>query len=219
MSKQSELNAAYRAVRSNYLRNIRSMERRGYVFERGMRPSIPKRITEGSIRRLQRLNEGRYSHAYLVDPNTGEVLAKGKRAQGLERSLASQRAAQTRRANRAREEIEQFAGAMGYETEQADPEGSTARFFGQQMDIIKDISERSRYDDQYAIERAAMLNEKWQDIQQALEYIANYGSIEQAPDRLVHWLIVAIRDLQGEPVTQEDMIAAGMFSEDADYYP
>lgn len=219
MSKQSELNAAYRAVRSNYLRNIRSMERRGYVFERDMRPSIPKRITEGSIRRLQRLNEGRYSHAYLVDPNTGEVLAKGKRAQGLERSLASQRAAQTRRANRAREEIEQFAGAMGYETEQADPEGSTARFFGQQMDIIKDIAERSRYDDQYAIERAAMLNEKWQDIQQALEYIANYGNIEQAPDRLVHWLIVAIRDLQGEPVTQEDMIAAGMFSEDADYYP
>lgn len=219
MSKQSELNALYRSVRSNYLRNIRSMERRGYVFERDMRPSIPKRITEGSIRRLQKLNQGRYNHAYLIDPNTGEVLAKGKRAQGLERSLANQRAAQTRRANRARAEIEQFAGAMGYETEQAEEGGTTARFFGQQMDIIKDISERSRYDDWYAIERAAMLREKWNDIQQALEYIANYGNIEQAPDRLVHWLIVAIRDLQGEPVTQEDMIAAGMFSEDADYYP
>ena len=216
MSKQSELNALYRSVRSNYLRNIRSMENRGYNFDKNPRPAIPKRITEGSIRKLQRLNENRYNNAYIV---TEDGIARGRAARAIERSLANQRAAQTRRANRARQEIEQFAGAMGYETEQAEAGGTTARFFGQQMEIIKDISERSQYDDQYAIERAAMLSEKWQDIQQALEYIANYGNVEQAPDRLVHWLVVAIRDLQGEPVTQEDMIAAGMFSEDADYYP
>ena len=216
MSKQSELNALYRSVRSNYLRNIRSMENRGYNFDKNPRPAIPKRITEGSIRKLQRLNENRYNNAYIV---TEDGIARGRAARAIERSLANQRAAQTRRANRARQEIDQFAGAMGYETEQAEAGGTTARFFGQQMEIIKDISERSRYDDQYAIERAAMLSEKWQDIQQALEYIAKYGNIEQAPDRLVHWLIVEIRNLQGEPVTQEDMIAAGMFSEDADYYP
>ena len=43
MSKQSELNALYRSVRSNYLRNIRSMENRGYNFDKNPRPAIPKR--------------------------------------------------------------------------------------------------------------------------------------------------------------------------------
>lgn len=219
MSKQSELNAAYRAVRKNYLRNLRSMERRGYVFEGDMRPSIPKRITEGSIRRLQRMNERRYDHAYYADPETGEVLGKGKRTRFIEQSLASKRAWQRRKANDARETIDQLAGAMGYETEQAETGGSTSRFFGRLMDIMEEVEDRAAKDDLYAIAAGTYLDEKWEDIQQAIQFVAYYGSIEAAPGRLVDWLIVHVRQLQGQAVTQEDMMLAGLLSDDADYYP
>ena len=125
MSRQSELNAAYRSARSNYLSNLRSMESRGYEFDRNMRPDIPKRITEGSIRRIQNLNQNRYRHA-SYNGYTGE---EGRRQ---ERKEARERAKLHRQAEEALIKLDQLAGAMQFQTEQASPGGTTeasVRFF------------------------------------------------------------------------------------------
>lgn len=221
MSKQSELNKAYRAARENYLRNLRSLENRGYIFDRDMRPAIPKKITAGSVRRIEKMNQGRYNHAYLVDPDTGEVLGKGKQAKKIERSLASKRGWKTRKANEARTTLRQLAAAMQYETEDAEPGGTVEAFFNQMMGSVEEILDQAEDDDDYAINAAEVIERQWSEIQDALEILGRYGDIEGAPQYFVDRIVLVIREAQGRPVTQEDMRMVGMLGEgmEPDYYP
>lgn len=50
----------YRKLRRNLLSQARKLEKQGFTGAREKIPSIPKKITEGSIRRLQKLSEGKY---------------------------------------------------------------------------------------------------------------------------------------------------------------
>ena len=218
MSKQAELNKAYRAARENYFRNLRSMENRGYNFDRDMRPAIPKRITEGSIRRIEKMNRDRYNHAYIV---TETGIAKGKEAQKIERSLASKRGWKTRKANEARTTLRQLAAAMQYETEDAEPGGTVEAFFSQMMGSVEEIIDQAEDDDDYAIHAADVIERHWSEIQDALEILGRYGDIEGAPQYFVDRIVLVIREAQGRSVTQEDMRMVGMLGEDMepDYYP
>ena len=60
---KDELRQEYMRLRHNLQQNVRRMEKRGYSFDEDYVPSIPKRITEGSLRRLKSLNEKRYDKA------------------------------------------------------------------------------------------------------------------------------------------------------------
>lgn len=71
---------------------MRAAEKRGYIFEEGLLPPPPKRITKASVRRLSKLKpDFLYSHAHYVDPDTGEYMP-AKRGRVEERKKAAKKA-------------------------------------------------------------------------------------------------------------------------------
>lgn len=72
MRKSEPLKSAYRRARKNYLARVRTAVRQGYQVET---VKIPKRVTEASIRRLNKLTgEAIRKQATLVNMLTGEAL-------------------------------------------------------------------------------------------------------------------------------------------------
>lgn len=73
-TKVSKVVQEYRRVRRNFLARVRAWSKRGFIFSDDVIPSIPKRITQGSINRLNKINKklNQYQKAY-VDFNTGEL--------------------------------------------------------------------------------------------------------------------------------------------------
>lgn len=93
---------------------LRRAKKRGYVFGDDVLPDIPKRITEASVRRLQRLTPAAlYKKAlYVTDATTGEVVG-GLEGRAIERSRAAKKAA-ARRKGVAPAAQGQFEGYEGY---------------------------------------------------------------------------------------------------------
>ena len=84
---QLSLEAEYRRVRKNLLKNVRSLSRRGYDVLDIKIPSIPQKITEGSIAKIESLNEKRYSKVshYVFDykrEKSGKLVFEEKRVKG-----------------------------------------------------------------------------------------------------------------------------------------
>ena len=91
--KQRELNRQYYNARRNYIRNIKSLEDRGYDVSALNIPDKPQKITEGSIRRIKDLNEKRYKKStfQIIDNDTGEIKnISGSEARTIERRIAAQ---------------------------------------------------------------------------------------------------------------------------------
>lgn len=99
---QQELEKLYRKIRQNLQRNVRRMMGRGYAFASDFIPEIPKRITEASVRRLQKLNAQRYAKA---EDSTGEFTTGLERLK-YERSQRSYKGAQTKREKRNKKQQE-----------------------------------------------------------------------------------------------------------------
>ena len=95
---RSELKKVYKSARRNLMRNIRSMEKEGAQFDINMRPDIPKKITPGSVMKLQQLNNVDYraSHATVIDPETGKERT-WKQYQKDKRSASARKGARTRK--------------------------------------------------------------------------------------------------------------------------
>lgn len=72
--KPSKIEQEYRRTRRNLLARVRYWSTRGFIFNDEVIPTIPKRITKGSINRLNKINRdlNKYQQAY-VDFNTGEL--------------------------------------------------------------------------------------------------------------------------------------------------
>lgn len=85
----------YNKERRRIQRQIRSMEKRGYKFDKNMLPPRPKQIKSGSVRRLQKITaESLYRAAqYEIEPGR---LVSGMVGRGAERRAAAQKAAATR---------------------------------------------------------------------------------------------------------------------------
>lgn len=91
--KQRELNRQYYNARRNYIRNIKSLEDRGYDVSALNIPDKPQKITEGSIRKIKELNEKRYkkSSFEIIDTETGDFKTiSGTEARKIERKVAAQ---------------------------------------------------------------------------------------------------------------------------------
>ena len=96
-SKPNKYVTEYRKERSRIQRFIKRAEKRGYVFEDNIIPDIPKNITAGSIRRLQKLTPKElYNRARKLDYETGEAVP-GQVGRDIERSQAAKKATQTRK--------------------------------------------------------------------------------------------------------------------------
>lgn len=97
-AKQQSINKAYAKERNRIKSFVRRAEKRGYSFSESIIPSIPKRKTEASIRKLKKLTkEVLYSKAsYGGEATSGEIVS-GKEGLKLERQLRAKRASETRK--------------------------------------------------------------------------------------------------------------------------
>jgi len=95
--KLTALQQEYATQRKRISQFIRRAERRGYQFPENALPNKPKKITKASVERLRKITaESLYKKARGVDIETGEILT-GEQARKLERKVAGQKAAQSRK--------------------------------------------------------------------------------------------------------------------------
>lgn len=98
--KQTPAEKAYNRERRRIQRQITRMSQRGYDVPENILPPRPKRITEASVRRLQKITTPKlYERSRYIDLETGELLT-GTEGRRLERQAAALRAAETRRQRR-----------------------------------------------------------------------------------------------------------------------
>jgi hypothetical protein len=104
-AKQQAINKAYAKEQNRLKSFVRRAEKRGYSFPDTLIPSIPKRKTEASIRRLKKLTKDvLYSKAtYGGEATFGEIVS-GKEGLNLERKLRAKKASETRKANKEAEQ-------------------------------------------------------------------------------------------------------------------
>lgn len=104
-AKQQAINKAYAKERNRIKSFVRRAEKRGYSFPESLIPSIPKRKTEASIRKLKKLTKAvMYSKAsYGGEATLGEIVS-GKEGLKLERQMRAKKASETRKANKEAEQ-------------------------------------------------------------------------------------------------------------------
>lgn len=139
-AKQQAINKAYAKERNRVKSFVRRAEKRGYSFPESIIPSIPKRKTEASIRKLKKLTKDvLYSKAtYGGEATYGEIVS-GKEGLKLERHLRAKRAAETRKKNKEAEQ--RFWTSMdGTKTPVTDePALAYAEAFNDLVDKLKEI--------------------------------------------------------------------------------
>lgn len=112
---QSPVEKAYNRERNRIKRFIREAEKRGYRFSDFSIPDKPKKITEASVRRLQKYNpKYLYEKATFLEPDTGEIVS-GQRGRQIERKRAALKAQMTvghKRAVRQEQEMEQLLRSL-----------------------------------------------------------------------------------------------------------
>ncbi len=110
---QIALESQYRKVRSRLLQNLNRMEKRGYDISGINVPKIPKKITAGSIRTLERLNEQRYPKAKYTlteikvvkgEEKIVEKKVSGTKGREAERKISAIKGVATRKQNKADKE-------------------------------------------------------------------------------------------------------------------
>lgn len=90
----TDIEAQYFKERTRIQRFLRSAKKRGYIFPESILPNIPKKITEGSVRRLKS-----YTPRYLYSKsvgffNNGTIIEAGK-GRNIERAKSSEKRAKT----------------------------------------------------------------------------------------------------------------------------
>lgn len=139
-AKQQAINKAYAKERNRVRSFVRRAEKRGYSFPESIVPSIPKRKTEASIRKLKKLTkEVLYSKAsYGGEATSGEIVS-GKEGLKLERQLRAKRSAKIRKEKK---EAEQrfWTSIDGTKTPVTDePVLAYAEAFNDLVDKLKEI--------------------------------------------------------------------------------
>lgn len=104
-AKQQAINKVYAKERNRLKSFVRRAEKRGYSFPDTLIPSIPKRKTEASIRKLKKLTKDvLYSKAtYGGEATFGEIVS-GKEGLNLERKARAKKVSETRKANKESEQ-------------------------------------------------------------------------------------------------------------------
>lgn len=141
------------------------MEKEGAWFNQPMIPNRPKRITKGSIRKLERMNtQGyRYSRARIKDPKTGQTLkfstyAKNKRSEASKKGWITHRKkeepADGERINRLDSIMQEFMlGAGGkiparqeYLDMIAEIRSDVMRVYNMWMNMLDETNDPDKYD-------------------------------------------------------------------------
>lgn len=196
-AKQQAINKAYAKERNRLKSFVRRAQKRGYSFPDTIIPSIPKRKTEASIRKLKKLTKDvLYSKAtYGGEATFGEIVS-GKEGLKLERKLRAKKASETRKANK---EAEQrfWTSTDGTKVPVTDePALAYAGAFNELVDKLKEIissmdvyyyttvtGKRSRRRPDVAEIANSALNEILATLDEVVSYIG-YQIIKTLPKKL-----------------------------------
>lgn len=97
MRSNQKYYAMYMKERRRVQRFMSSARKRGYEFDEGILPKIPKRITEASVNRLRNLTpKALYKKSVKVDWETGEVLRGDIARERIKQDVAKRRKAERR---------------------------------------------------------------------------------------------------------------------------
>lgn len=186
-AEQKAINKEYAKERNRVKTFVRRAEKRGYSFPGSPIPSIPKRKTEASVRKLKKLTKDvLYSKAiYGGEAAFGEIVS-GKEGLKLERQIRAKKASETRKANK---EAEQrfWTSADGTKTPVTDePALAYTQAVNDLVDKLKEIistmdvyyyttstGKRSRRNPDVAAAANAALNEILATLDDVLEEAGN----------------------------------------------
>lgn len=196
-SKQQAINKEYAKERNRVKSFVRRAEKRGYSFPESIIPSIPKRKTEASIRKLKNLTKDvLYSKAtYSGEASFGKIVS-GKKGLKLERQLRAKIASETRKENKEAEK-RFFTSTDGTKTPITDePVLAYAEAFNDLVDKLKEIissmdvyyytsttGKRSRRSPDVAEIANSALDEILSTLDDVVEYIG-YEIIKTLPKEL-----------------------------------
>ena len=89
---KTEQQKQYNKEKARIKRQVKALEKRGYIFPESPTPKTPKTVTESSVNRLKKIDlESLYRKAEYIDEDTGEIVS-GKRGRQLERKKSQQKA-------------------------------------------------------------------------------------------------------------------------------
>ena len=95
--KQTEAEKLYSKQLKRIKQFIRRAEKRGFIFEEDVIPQRPKKVTNASVRKLEKLTpEKLYKKSLYVEEPTGEIVEAQKRRKE-ERKQSARKAAKTRK--------------------------------------------------------------------------------------------------------------------------
>lgn len=199
--KQTPTQKAYYKERRRIQSFIRRAEKRGYIFDAGTLPEIPKKITAASVRRLKALTPKElYKKSRVVIEETGEIIS-GTKARNIERSISAQKAAHTRRTKTTR--TDKTAGAWDegiirqwYDHVGMFPAVLTPIFTAW---IIRMFEQYSRHDVAVALQRAAS-KDMWFTAQEAYDEEKIYNKLAEVtrlvPDITIGYVDRIIEELE-----------------------
>lgn len=125
---KSAVERAYDRERNRIKRRVKALQERGYIFEKDPIPARPKKVTQASVRRLEKITpDVLYKKAqYVIDYETGELIS-GVEGRKLERQEAQRKAQQTKKRKaelkRFRQELENLKDEKGsFLTEEPKPQ-------------------------------------------------------------------------------------------------
>ena len=84
MAKKTPVKEEYSRIRGNLLRQYRGMVAEGLQFDKNPIPTIPKKVTAASIRKLEKVKADLLEKSWIIDPVTGEKLT-GKQWRNVKR--------------------------------------------------------------------------------------------------------------------------------------
>lgn len=139
-AKQQAINKAYAKERKRIKSFLSRASKRGYQFPEDILPAIPKRKTEASIRKLERLTKNvLYEKAIYGGPASYGEIVSGKEGLKLESQLRAKRAAETRKEKKEAER-RFWTGTDGTKTPVTDePVLAYAEAFNDLVDKLKEI--------------------------------------------------------------------------------
>lgn len=123
---KNDLLREYRKERKRVRDLVNRMKKRGYIDLDDVIPPIPKRITEGSIRRLKELTPRKLQEkARYVVPETGEKVS-GRKGRLLERKRATEKAKETVKKKKEKEAAKKPAEEKAKKPKKPEKEKKTA---------------------------------------------------------------------------------------------
>lgn len=182
----------YRKERRRVTQLARRMKNRGYILPENAIPDIPKNITAGSVRRLQKITASALQEkSRFIDTDTGEIVS-GKKGRNIERQRASRKGRETVRKKKAFIDL----GDITIE-EPEEPAAKIPKYGGEGIDPdlfdkLKDLDTDNLGDIDLSRYKEYIENAK-QAIQIFIEDLGRLGSTKQAKN-FVSEMLSYLRD-------------------------